>query len=335
MNTEPFTLTSDNMYMTGLVKEGEPAKNYLNGDIAVPGTFEYEAAVYRVTKIGQEAFADCRGMTSITLPDGVRSIGDSAFGRCMSLKSIALPGTITHIGKYAFEGCSSMENITIPESVKNLKCGTFSNCWSLEKVSLPKDLNAIGGIAFEDCHSLKEITVPDGITRIEPGTFMNCYSLAKVVIPDSITCIEECSFFGCKQLTDINIPEHTDVSKDAFIGCPSFEKKGWLITIANSAASDTIITHFKGTADEVQKALFNLAAEDRNNDPEAYDYGIDSPDDLECAEDGLKFTASVSYEDYHIEYTAVEEYRIEELGRDILDLEVPPLEDLLDEGIDR
>ena len=38
-----------------------------------------------VTSIGERAFADCKSLTSIDIPDGVTSIGKGAFYSCESL----------------------------------------------------------------------------------------------------------------------------------------------------------------------------------------------------------------------------------------------------------
>ncbi len=61
------------------------------GDIVVPETF----AGYTVTGIGEGAFADCTGITGITLPASVTSIGDRAFYGCTGLTKIRFKGTST------------------------------------------------------------------------------------------------------------------------------------------------------------------------------------------------------------------------------------------------
>lgn len=58
-------------------------------DIIIPAPHEGEP----VTGIGDEAFKDCAGLTSITIPDSVASIGRSACSGCKRLTSISFKGT--------------------------------------------------------------------------------------------------------------------------------------------------------------------------------------------------------------------------------------------------
>ena len=61
-----------------------------------------------VTSIGDYAFRDCYGLTSITIPDGVTSIGMSAFDSCYNLTSITIPDSITSIKYRAFFYCDAL-----------------------------------------------------------------------------------------------------------------------------------------------------------------------------------------------------------------------------------
>ncbi|MEY8391349.1 hypothetical protein D3Z36_06295 [Lachnospiraceae bacterium] len=47
-------------------------------DVVIPS----EISKKQVTSIGDWAFAECSGLTSISIPESVTSIGDSAFSRC-------------------------------------------------------------------------------------------------------------------------------------------------------------------------------------------------------------------------------------------------------------
>jgi hypothetical protein len=61
-----------------------------------------------VTRIGEAAFQDCRGLANIVLPESVISIGTLAFNGCSRLSSINIPGSVAMIGKDVFGGCSNL-----------------------------------------------------------------------------------------------------------------------------------------------------------------------------------------------------------------------------------
>jgi hypothetical protein len=87
-----------------------------------------------VTSIGQDAFYDCRGLTSITIGPGVTAIGKEAFHGCSRLVSIMIPDSVTSIGDYAFVHCTSLRSITIPAAVTVIRNGVFDNCTSLTRL---------------------------------------------------------------------------------------------------------------------------------------------------------------------------------------------------------
>ena len=80
------------------------------GSLEIPSTY----LGVPVTSIGNEAFRDCTGLTSITIPDSVTSIGVYAFYDCSSLSSVTIGDSVTSIGEYAFLECTSpaIDNIT-------------------------------------------------------------------------------------------------------------------------------------------------------------------------------------------------------------------------------
>lgn len=71
------------------------------------------SAVVGLEDMGIDALRECKGLTSITLPNGLTSIGDKDFRGCTGLKNITIPDGVTYIGNYAFYGCTGLESITI------------------------------------------------------------------------------------------------------------------------------------------------------------------------------------------------------------------------------
>ena len=69
-----------------------------------------------MTSIGNSAFSGCSGLTSVTIPNSVRSIGDNTFYNCSGLTSVTIPNSVSSIGFSAFNGCSGLTSITCEAS---------------------------------------------------------------------------------------------------------------------------------------------------------------------------------------------------------------------------
>ena len=82
------------------------------GEVTIPESITYNGTTYSVTTIGYAAFQDCRGLTSVTIPNSVTSIGDYAFYRCRGLTSVTIPNSVTSIGSEAFMGCK-IRNVVV------------------------------------------------------------------------------------------------------------------------------------------------------------------------------------------------------------------------------
>lgn len=132
--------------------------------------------------IGPNAFQDCSGIVSVSLPESgsVVGIGDAAFLRCSSLKEINLPYGITYIGSRAFEKCASLEEIKVPDSVTTL-----------------------GVSAFDDCTSLKRLQFSAGLTKIDQDMCYGDTTLTEISIPASVIYIYHNAFTDCDAVTDI------------------------------------------------------------------------------------------------------------------------------------
>ncbi|MBR5633776.1 MAG: leucine-rich repeat protein [Prevotella sp.] len=87
-----------------------------------------------VENIGEAAFSDCSGLTSVTIPNSVTSIGFYAFTYCSGLTNVTIPNSVTSIGQSAFRGCSGLTSVTIPNSVTSIGEYAFYICTGLRSV---------------------------------------------------------------------------------------------------------------------------------------------------------------------------------------------------------
>ena len=187
-----------------------------------------------VTSIGNYAFCGCRNITTVTIPESVKSIGDHAFESVFELSSITIPIGVTNIGKRAFAGCLALNNVTIPSSVTSVGDEAFHYCENLTSVSILEGVKSIGKAAFATCINLENITIPTSIISIGDDAFANCDSITDISIPMGVKNISYEMFFGCDNLTNITIPSSiTSIGERAFAVCPKLES----ITIPSGVSS--------------------------------------------------------------------------------------------------
>lgn len=131
------------------------------------------------------AFAP-NGLTTYSIPDGVKEIGNEVFSGCDLLESITIPTSVTSIDSGAFRDCSGLTSIDIPDSVAEIGGGAFGGCSGLMSVVIPDGVTSIGSYAFYSCSSLTKVTIPSSVTLIGGGAFEGCTSLATVYCNSTI-----------------------------------------------------------------------------------------------------------------------------------------------------
>ncbi len=136
------------------------------------------------------------------IPNSVTAIGDYAFSDCVGLTSVTIPNSVTAIGDYAFY-CSGLTSITIPNSVTAIGTAAFSNCTGLTSITIPNSVTAISDHAFSNCSGLTSVTIPNSVTTISMSTFANCTGLTSITIPNSVTAISEYAFSNCTAVNTI------------------------------------------------------------------------------------------------------------------------------------
>ena len=202
-----------------------------NGAITIPSKIDGKP----VTRIGDGAFEDCTGLTSVTLGNSVTSIGDVAFYDCSGLTSITIPDSVTSIGDSAFLECTGLTSITIPNSVESIGHDAFLGCTGLTSINVARGNNYYSGnngvlfnkkktelIRYPEGKSQTSYTIPNSVTSIGEMAFLCCTGLTSITLGNSVTSIEDAAFADCTGLTSITIPNSVEsIGHDAFLGCTS------------------------------------------------------------------------------------------------------------------
>lgn len=75
------------------------------------------------------AFQDCTTLTSIVIPESVRTLGDSVFKNCTSVSSIVIPSTVTMVFYDLFAGWTAEQTVYLPFAEGEKPAGWDQN-WS-------------------------------------------------------------------------------------------------------------------------------------------------------------------------------------------------------------
>ena len=151
-------------------------------------------------------FNNCENLQEVNIPSSVTEIGVCAFAGCKKLGSIQLPDGLVTIGEGAFLKCDSLTQVTIPSSVKTIGICAFQECKLLEQVNLSDGLEKIEESAFYGCVSIKEMNIPDSVKKIDIGAFEKCKKLETIKLPKNVTKIGDFTFRYCKNLKSVKLP---------------------------------------------------------------------------------------------------------------------------------
>lgn len=240
------TVYNDGAWFTSKIKNFELSNNWVNVELATPGTLGYEALYtpgidilndvefIKVTgKMNDADWTDIMNMQNLKALDLseaiITSVPDNAFKNKTLLNSVILPEGVTFIGTSAFNG-TNIRRIHIPSTVTEIKESAFNatpimyvtfaddsqlkiigrfafySCKYLQEINLPAQLEQILWRAFDYCETMKNVTMGDAVTNIENYAFRNCYALQSIRFSDAL---EEMMPQMCcydRALTNVHLP---------------------------------------------------------------------------------------------------------------------------------
>ena len=155
--------------------------------LVIPEFVGKDEKTYRVTSIGEEAFLECRTLTSITIPNYLTHIGSGAFWNCKSLTEVHIKDMETwckitfgeshsnplYYAKHLYMNGQEIKDLTIPDSIATINNYAFYNCSDLKTITLPGSITSIGHDAFYGCSSLTDVycdanEVPEAVSSAFP-----------------------------------------------------------------------------------------------------------------------------------------------------------------------
>jgi hypothetical protein len=156
-----------------------------NNTFTVPNT---------VLTIGNNAFADCRNLSSITISRNVTNIDIHAFHNCIGLIDFGVAPENTAFS--ALDGVLYNKNKTVIVRYPPNKVNTL--------FSIPATVTGIYGYAFRDCQRLSSVFVSGNVVTIGYGAF-GWSKIQTITLSKSVNFIDIYAFCENEDLTNLTV----------------------------------------------------------------------------------------------------------------------------------
>ena len=192
-----------------------------------------------VTSIGDSAFTQCSGITSIEIPDTVEAIGIQAFTYCTNLSSVTIGSGVTSIGNCAFCDSYNITHMQIdaitPPSITGATFGgsyginvpsgsaeSYISAWPQYASRIRyegQDYKVMFYNASDELESSILCNSSSSITNSEVNTNITS-NTTKVVFGNCLDTIGGSAFINKNNLTDVTFSDSiSGISSSAFYGC--------------------------------------------------------------------------------------------------------------------
>ncbi len=201
--------------------------------------------------IANYAFYKCNAVTSVRLPESVKTIGRSAFYQCTELTSVNLPSELENIEDYTFYGCGKLALPALPQTLKSIGRSAFYKCalsnasgedTDNDVLTIPDSVESIGDYAFFGCgytsYNVDEagnfilskggidvVVLGAGVKHIGANAFNTIHTLKRVVFGENVETMGAKAFYGCDALEEVVFNDGLQtIGARAFYGCNGLER---------------------------------------------------------------------------------------------------------------
>ena len=278
-----YDFEKDGIYYTfitgkdGVVYVAKGDKAY-SGELVIPESVTYNGIEYKVEGIKSWIFKDNIGITSITIPSGIKKFNVLLYelGNSTNLSSI------TFSDPNAIESVNLFNQLTFKESAwyKNQPDGPLYLCnWLVgykgempanTRLEIEEGTVGIADYAFSDSINLTSVVIPNTVKRIGDGAFGGT-GLTSIELPSSLTYLGRYAFNGCENLSSVTLPTTntlTEIGYGAFRGTAWYNNQvdglvylsNWLYGYKGEVSSNLSITISEGTVGIAGEAFKGLGS---------------------------------------------------------------------------
>lgn len=243
-----YSINSTGLTVDGLKDKTTPV------DLKIPETITYNTRTLKVTEFAFNAFEDCTGLRSISIPASIKKF----IGKADSWNSNDRYGKYNYDKCNCFKKCSNLKKVIFEDSEDELQLpamnidyhgsspsyGLFSDAKieelyigrnlsliykkfnytitkadpfsgnPIKKVTIGKYVRYLDKYLLCGLEDLEQIHIPSNVKTIESSAFYYCTGLKKVTLEEGLEEIGDNAFGGCTSLQEINLPGSLKVIGD-------------------------------------------------------------------------------------------------------------------------